>query len=62
MIPALPKEKADELVEAFKTSDAAPWIPKEHALTATNEVLAVLEDAGIVSQFWQEVKEELEKL
>jgi len=63
-----PKEKAEELVSKFGLArDEDGFInPNKHrhrqcALIAVDELLSIAETFG-VDRYWQEVKEELEKL
>ena len=72
-----PKEKAEELIDKFSErkkllTETKGWIihidsskAKGHALTAVNLLLNdkhKTEDFNITYNFWQEVKQELEKL
>ena len=51
-----PKEKAEELLKKFALGG---W-PKENALNAVDEILKAVE--GKYDEYWQEVKQEIEKL
>ena len=58
-----PKEKADELVSKFKDIKDAYYIDefaKERALIAVDECLQTCVESMI--WYWQEVKQEIEKL
>ena len=71
-----PKEKADELINKFSDrkkyfDEYAGWLilldsskAKGHALTAVNEIIEQCYNNGInySYNFWQEVKQEIEKL
>ena len=72
-----PKEKAEELIDKFSErkkllTETKGWIihidsskAKGHALTAVNLLLNdkhKTEDFNMTYNFWQEVKQELEKL
>ena len=71
-----PKEKAEELIYKFSThlkvfDELEGWVihvdsskAKGHALTAVNEIIEQCYNNGInySYNFWQEVKQEIEKI
>ena len=64
-----PKEKAEELIKKFMTFGAADFVAKECALICVNELLNENERINKESDFptplteyWQEVKQEIKKL
>ena len=61
-----PKEKAKELYEKMRREEY-PWSAKWCALIAVNEILEMdlpilEEDADTFYDYWEEVKQEIEKL
>ena len=63
-----PKEKAKELIDKFtfqcKECDYN-WNAKQCALIAVNEVISVIENGNPIEtqwNYWQNLKEEIEKL
>jgi len=62
-----PQEKANKLVEHFTTLGAAEFIAKQCALIAVEEVLKAIdwhefEQPSSLLLYWNDVKEEIEKL
>lgn len=63
-----PKEKAKELISKFTflklpESDSKFYNPKQCALIAVDEIMNALEKNGDWNyDYWQEVKQEIEKL
>ena len=62
-----PKEKAQELFDKFLRVEY-PWPAKECALIAVDEIIRELTEEispsvhGFRHQYWQEVKQEIQKL
>ena len=61
-----PKEKAQELYEKMRREEY-PWPAKWCALVAVDEILEMdlpilEEDADIFYDYWEQVKQEIEKL
>jgi hypothetical protein len=64
-----PKEKAIELTNKFVTANieevgelAAAIVSKECAIIAVDEIINQLEDNSVGSDYWYDVKQEIEKL
>lgn len=59
-----PKEKAEELIEKYKTKVSGHSAIKKCALIAVDEILEQCKDAnfGGFSLYWTDVKQEIEKL
>ena len=61
-----PKEKANELVDKFIQTNGNAFFAKECALIAVDECLVAVEsDWGFMQrriEFWQQVKQEIQKL
>jgi hypothetical protein len=60
-----PKEKAEELVDKFNLPSGLMSIErKQCALIAVDEIICNIEDDYMCTEFqyWQEVKQEIEKL
>jgi hypothetical protein len=60
-----PQEKAEELYEKYDALFTAPWkkhiSTKQCALIAVDEILSAI-GFSVMDEYWQEVKEEIEKL
>jgi hypothetical protein len=60
-----PKEKAVEIYEKYDSLFTAPWkkhiSTKQCALIAVDEILSAI-GFSINDEYWQEVKQEIEKL
>lgn len=60
-----PKEKAEELVNRFiyrRTDYVEIYDAKQCALLAVDEILDILNQLSLEYEYWQEVKQEIEKL
>jgi len=58
-----PKEKAEELIDKFTQTNGNSFFAKECALIAVDEILKLeLQEVYQNSDYWQEVKQEIEKL
>jgi hypothetical protein len=62
-----PKEKAQELLNKFIQTNGNAFFAKECALIAVDEILNMLVgiydyDREVLYPYWQQVKEEIEKL
>jgi hypothetical protein len=58
-----PKEKAEELIDKFSQTNGNSFFAKECALIAVDEILKLeLQEVYQNSDYWQEVKQEIEKL
>ena len=62
-----PKEKAQELLNKFIQTNGNAFFAKECALIAVDEILNMLVgiydyDREVLYPYWQQVKQELEKL
>ncbi len=57
-----PKEKAKELVDKFDIGEQLPYYSIKHALISVDEILDTYEFLSIRYIYWQEVKQEIEKL
>ena len=56
-----PKEKAKELVDKFIQTNGNAFFAKQCALIAVDEIINYSEEWDD-SEYWQEVKQEIEKL
>jgi hypothetical protein len=60
-----PKEKAEELYKKYDSLFTAPWkkhiSTKQCALIAVDEILSAI-GFSVMDEYWQEVKQEIEKL
>jgi len=60
-----PQEKAEELYEKYDALFTAPWKKhisiKQCALIAVDEILSAI-GFSVNDEYWQEVKQEIEKL
>jgi hypothetical protein len=57
-----PKEKAIELVDKFNIPHPFQNLSKQCALIAVDELLGVLNQLTLEYEYWEEVKQEIEKL
>jgi hypothetical protein len=62
-----PQEKADSLfrkmyeVRTVAASDISKYFAKQYALIAVDEILSAI-GFSVMDEYWQQVKEEIEKL
>jgi len=56
-----PKEKAKELVDRFEYFTETNFTSKQCALICVDEILNIIKYFSIYKEYWEEVKQEIEK-